>query len=165
MVVEVDDSGWGDLIGGVVIVLRRVSTDESYSGEIPLELFSSEAFKYKVYLKYATQIVLQGLEELNVPKIEPIQICTGYIFSQTKKTLKELGYTVIEAKITGKTQEFAEKSFIKSLVKMGIGSYDQVESMRSFNGFKEWVNEDLINREKFVKSGWKNWLKHRGDKS
>lgn len=165
MVIEVDDSGWGDLIGGVVIVLRRVSTDESYSDEIPLELFSSKEFKYKVYLRYATQIVLQGLEELNVPKTEPIHICTGYIFTDAKKTLKELGYKVIETKIVGKTQELAEKSFIRSLVKMGVGNYAEVESMRSFNGFKEWVNEDLYKREKFVKSGWKNWPKHRDDES
>lgn len=163
MVIEVDDSGWGDLIGGVVIILRRVSTNESYSDEIPLELFRSKDFKYKVYLRYTTQIVLQGLEELKVPKSEPIHICTGYIFTQAKITLKELGYKVIEAKITGKTQELAEKSFIRSLVKMGVGNYDEVESMRSFNGFKEWVNEDLDYREKFVKSGWKNWPKHRDD--
>ena len=38
MVVEVDDSGWGDLIGGVVIVMRRVETDESHVGEVPLEI-------------------------------------------------------------------------------------------------------------------------------
>jgi len=47
----VDDSGWGDLIGGVVIVMRRVETGETHVGEIPLELFREPEFKYKEYLR------------------------------------------------------------------------------------------------------------------
>jgi len=163
MVIEIDDSGWGDLIGGVVIVLRRVETNECYKGEIPIEFFRAKEFKYKIYLRYTTQIILEGLDVLKALKTEPIHICTGYIFSHAKDTLNELGYTVKEVKITGSTQQLAEKSFIESLVKKDVGSYDEIARMRSFNGFKEWLNEDLYNREKYVKSGWKNWRKHRRD--
>ncbi|TRO55846.1 hypothetical protein E2P71_02285 [Candidatus Bathyarchaeota archaeon] len=162
MVIEVDDSGWGDLIGGAVIVLRRVETNEHYSDEIPPELFKEE-FKYKTYLRYATRIILEGLDDLKAPKTEAIHICTGYIFEQAEDTLRELGYKVTEVKIEGKTQELAERTFIESLVKLGIGSFDEVASMRSFNGFLEWVAEDLPHREKYVKTGWKNWKKHRED--
>ncbi|MBD3172092.1 hypothetical protein GF326_06435 [Candidatus Bathyarchaeota archaeon] len=161
MVIEVDDSGWGDLIGGVVIVLRRVETDETYTGEIPLELFQSEEFKYKAYLRYATQIILTGLDKLDIPNNEPIHICTGYIFEHAKETLKDLGYKVLNVKIEGKTQDLAERTFIESLVKHGVGSYSDVASMRSFNGLLNWVKKDLVNREKYVKTGWKKWVKHR----
>ncbi|MCW4012749.1 MAG: hypothetical protein NWF07_07125 [Candidatus Bathyarchaeota archaeon] len=161
MVIEVDDSGWGDLIGGAVIVMRRVETDEKYSGEIPTELFKEPEFRYKAYLRYATQIILEGLDKLQVPKTEAIHICTGYIFEHAEDTLRELGYKVTEVKIEGKTQDLAEKTFIESLVKRGIGSFSEIASMRSFNGFLDWVKEDLSEREQYVKTGWKNWAKHR----
>ncbi len=161
MVIEVDDSGWGDLIGGAVIVMRRVETDEHYTDEIPLEVFKEPEFKYKTYLRYATQIILQGLDELDVPKSEAIHICTGYIFEHAEDTLRELGYKVTEVKIEGKTQDLAERTFIESLVQQGIGSFSEIASMRSFNGFLMWVKEDLGKRERYVKTGWKNWVKHR----
>ena len=161
MVVEVDDSGWGDLIGGVVIVMRRVETGESYVGEIPLELFREPEFKYKEYLRSATQIILEGIDELGIEQDEPLHICTGYVFSSAKETLMELGHKVKEVKITGATQELAEKTFVESLVRLGVGSYGEVAEMRSFDSFLEWVHEDLEHRERFVKTGWKSWSKHR----
>ena len=163
MVIEVDDSGWGDLIGGVVIVLRRVETDEKYTDEIPPEVFKADEFKYKIYLRYATQIILDGLDDLDVQKTEPIHICTGYIFEKAEETLRELGYKVTEVKIEGKTQDLAERTFIESLVRQGIGSFSEIASMRSFNGFLAWVKEDLPHRERYVKTGWKNWEKHRDE--
>jgi maltoporin len=163
MVIEIDDSGWGDLIGGVVIVLRRVETDEHFTGEITPELFKLDEFQYKAYLRYATQIILEGLDALNTTKNEVIHICTGYIFDHAKDTLKELGYKIIEVKIEGKTQTLAEKTFIESLVKQGIGSFKEIAEMRSFNGFREWIKGDLTNREQYVKTGWKNWSKHRDE--
>jgi hypothetical protein len=161
MVVEVDDSGWGDLIGGVVIVMRRVETGESYVGEIPLELFREPEFKYKEYLRSATQIILEGIDELGIEQGEPLHICTGYVFSSAKETLMELGHKFKEVKITGATQELAEKTFVESLVRLGVGSYGEVAEMRSFDSFLEWVHEDLEHRERFVKTGWKSWSKHR----
>jgi len=161
MVVEVDDSGWGDLIGGVVIVMRRVETGESHVGEIPLELFRVPEFKYKEYLRAVTQIILEGIEDLGIEQGEPLHVCTGYVFSSAKETLMELGYKVKEVKITGATQELAEKTFVESLVRLGVGSHMEVADMRSFDGFLEWVHEDMEHRESFVKTGWRSWSKHR----
>ncbi|MBN2335012.1 hypothetical protein JXL21_05590 [Candidatus Bathyarchaeota archaeon] len=164
MVVEVDDSGWGDLVGGAVIVMRRVGTNEKHVGEIPLAMFREPDFKYKEYLRATTQIILEGIDALNVERNEPLHICTGYIFTSAKETLRELGYTVKEVKITGATQELAEREFIASLVRLGVGSRGETAEMRSFEGFLEWVHEDLGGRERFVKTGWKSWEKHRGRK-
>jgi hypothetical protein len=161
LVVEVDDSGWGDLIGGVVIVMRRVGTDETYVGEIPLEMFQAHEFKYKAYLRATTMIILEGIDHLRVSKNEPLHICTGYIFTKAKETILELGYTVSELKITGRTQEVAEEEFLKRLARLGLSDLETLRGMRSFNGFLEWVLEDLPNREKYVKTGWKSWAKHR----
>ena len=159
---EVDDSGWGDLLGGVVIVLRRAETNERYSGLIPLEYFRYPNFKYQEYLRAATQVVLEGLEALKAQRDEPIRLCTGYIFTGAKEALRELGYDVREVKITGATQEFAEGEYIKSLVEMGVGTPRKVASMRSFTGFLGWVREDPAARERYVKTGWSSWSKYRG---
>ena len=156
-----DDSGWGDLVGGVVIVMRRVETGETHVGEIPLEFFREPEFKYKEYLRSATQIILGGIDELGVEQGEPLHICTGYVFSSAKETLMGLGYKVKDVKIIGATQELAEKTFVESLVRLGVGSHGEVAEMRSFDGFLEWVHEALEHRERFVKTGWKSWSKHR----
>ncbi len=164
MVIEVDDSGWGDLVGGVVIVLRRVETSEDHSGEIPLELFQGVEFKYKGYLRSTTQIILEGLDKLQASTDEAIHICTGYVFTHARDTLIELGYRVTEVKIVDATQDLAEHRFIESLVSKGLGTKGELFAMRSFNGWLKWVKQDLANREKYVKTGWGNWPKHRDEK-
>jgi len=161
LVVEVDDSGWGDLLGGVVVVLRRPETSEKHVGLVPLEYFRHPNFKHQEYLGAATQAVLEGLKALSVNICEPIHMCTGYLFTEARKTLRELGYQVIDVRITGATQELAEAEYVKSLVEMGVGTHRKVASMRSFDGFLAWVTEDLAARERYVKTGWSSWNKYR----
>jgi hypothetical protein len=161
MVIEVDDSGWGDLLGGVVIVLRRVETDEEHADLIPINYFREPDFKYQEYLRVATQIILDGLDALEASRTEEIRVCTGFILSSARESLKELGYKVQEAKIKGATQELAESEFIKSLVRMGVGEAEKIVSIRSFRGFLDWVKEDLESRERYVKTGWSSWRKYR----
>jgi hypothetical protein len=75
--------------------------------------------------------------------------------------LVEEGYTLEGVKIVGPTQELAEREFLKSLVRLGIGDMTTVASMRSFNSFLAWVHEDLEGRERFVKTGWTSWPRLR----
>ena len=148
-------------MGGAVVVMRRVETGESYSGEISLDLFQSDVFKTKRYLVEALKVVAEGMERLRVSQDEPIHICTGYILSRAREALVEEGYTVEGVKILGPTQELAEREFLKSLVRLGIGDMTTVASMRSFNSFLAWVHEDLEGRERFVKTGWTSWPRLR----
>jgi hypothetical protein len=151
-------------LGGAVVVMRRVETGESYSGEISLDLFQGALFKTKEYLVQALKVVSEGMERLRVSQDEPIHICTGYILSKAQEALIEEGYIVESVKIVGSTQELAEREFLKSLVRLGIGDMVTVASMRSFNSFLAWVREDLEERERFVKTGWASWarLKEEG---
>lgn len=148
-------------MGGAVVVMRRVETGESYSGEISLDLFQGGVFKTKEYLVQSLKVVAEGMERLRVSQDEPIHICTGYIFSKIREALIEEGYTVKDVKIVGPTQELAEREFLKSLVRLGIGEMTIVASMRSFNSFLAWVHEDLEERERFVKTGWDSWPRLR----
>jgi hypothetical protein len=141
--------------------MRRVETGDSHVGEVPLELFQGEAFNDKQYLGRASEIVFQGVDTLNVSKDEPIHICPGYILSMARDALKDNGFKITQKKIKGATQELAEKAFINSLVKIGVGDEERVAEIRSFNSFLDWVHEDLQSRERFVKTGWSSWSRLR----
>jgi hypothetical protein len=157
MVVEVDDSGWGDLVGGAVIVMRRVETNEGYVGEVPVEAFQGESFKAKAYLQHVLRIVREGADALNIAKDEPIHVCTGYILSEVRKSLLNEGYYVVPSRITGITQEFAENEYAKHLSRLGLGTPDQAKRLRGFDSFLSWVLRDVDKRERLVKTGWKAW--------
>lgn len=142
-------------------MMRRVETGEAYSGEVPLDLFQGHTFREKKYLGKGVQIVLNGARALSISPHEEIRICTGYVLSKAREVLRERGYNVLRAKIVGETQELAEKEFIKSLRRLGVGDEETVAGMRSFNGFLSWVRGDLSMRERFVKTGWPSWPKLR----
>ncbi|MCD6444690.1 hypothetical protein J7L70_06790 [Candidatus Bathyarchaeota archaeon] len=155
MTVEVDDAGWGDLVGGCVIVARRVETGEHYVGEIPVEFFQGELFRRKKYLDEAAKIVEDAMRSLGVSREEEVRICTGYVLSKARKRLSERGYNVKPTKITGETQRLAEQTFLKSLRKLGL-ILDEEKPKRRFRSLLEWVSEDPA-REKYVKTGWRSW--------
>lgn len=157
MVVEVDDSGWGDLVGGAVIVMRRLGTNEKYVGEVPVEAFQGSAFKAKAYLPHVLRIVREGAEVLNITKNEPIHVCTGYILSEVRKSLANEGYKVVPSRIVSVTQKLAEEEYFKHLSRLGVGTLDQAQKLRGFDSFLSWVLRDVDKRERFVKTGWKAW--------
>ena len=155
MTVEVDDAGWGDLVGGCVIVARRVETGEHYVGEIPVEFFQGELFRKKEYLDEAAKIVEEAMRSLGVSREEEVRICTGYILSKARKRLSEKGYNVKPTKITGETQRLAEQMFLRSLRRLGL-ILDEENPKRRFQSLLEWVSEDPA-RERYVKTGWRSW--------
>lgn len=164
MVVEIDDAGWGDLLGGIVIVMRRIETDERFVKEVPLSSFQGSAFPEKRYFPEVMKSVREGVVALGVTKDEVLRVCTGYILSEVRTSLTNEGFDVKPYRIVGTTQEFAEEEFIKSLVRLGVGPFNDVKSIRSFNRFLKWVLDDLDGRERFVKTGWKSWFRLRRSK-
>jgi hypothetical protein len=145
-------------------VMRRVETGEHYTGEVPLELFRQGAFEEKRYLDKAVEMVRHGIEALKVTRVEPIRVCSGYILSKVREELEAGGFKITQARITGPTQELAERKYIRSLVRLGVGGKREVAGMRGFDSFLSWVHEDLKRRERFVKTGWPSWprLKREG---
>ncbi len=141
--------------------MRRVETGEHYTGEVPLELFRMGSFEEKRYLDKAVEIVQRGIEALKVTRAEPIRICSGYILSKAREKLEAKGFKITKTKITGPTQELAEKEYIRSLSRLGIGGEQEIAGMRSFNSFLSWVHGDLERRERFVKTGWTSWSRLR----
>jgi hypothetical protein len=155
--IEVDDSGWGDLIGGAVIVMRRLHTNEKYSGEIPVEAFQGDAFAEKEYLAHALRIVREGAAAMKIAQDEPIHVCTGYILSEVRRSLAHEGYTVVPVKVVGATQEYAEGQYILHLARVTGTSPEEARRIRGFDTSLDWVLRDLHKRERLVKTGWKSW--------
>jgi hypothetical protein len=141
--------------------MRRVETGESHVGEVPLRLFKDGAFEDKLYLDEAMEIVLKGIEALSVSKGEQIRVCPGYILSKAREELKGRGYKIVQRKIAGMTQKLAEREYVRSLVRLGVGDEWEVAGMRGFDSFLAWVHEDLEGRERFVKTGWPAWQRLR----
>jgi hypothetical protein len=157
MVVEVDDSGWGDLVGGAIIVMRRLGKNDKYVGEVPVEAFQGQSFKAKAYLMYVLQIAREGVEVLSITKDESLHVCTGYILSEVRRVLANEGYKVVPSRIVGATQEFAEEEYIKHLSRLGVGAPEEARRIRGFDNSLAWVLRDVDKRERLVKTGWKAW--------
>lgn len=156
MTIEVDDAGWGDLVGGCVVVVRRVETDEYYVGEIPVELFQEPRFKTKQYLDKAVEIVEDGLQSLKAQIGEEVRMCTGFVLSKARKNLSQRGYKVTPVKIVGETQKLAEQMFLKTLERIGLKLAEE-EPGRRFQSLLKWVEDEPEIRERYVKTGWGSW--------
>jgi isopentenyl phosphate kinase len=155
--IQIDDAGWGDPIGGVILGILRVQTNEYLVKEIEVKHFQGENFSRKTFLGRGLELVLEALNCLNVPLDEPIEVCRGTVLDGVRDGLRSKGYTVVPTKIEGPLQELVETSFVNTLASYGINGVPRVSGKERFFQQLEWVQEDLKRRERFVKTGWKNW--------
>ena len=91
--IQIDDAGSGSFVGGTCIGVYRPDTNEYYFDIIPVELYSNENFKKKLYLDEVVKIVARAFNALQVDKNEQIDVCRGYMFDNLKKWFKEKGYS------------------------------------------------------------------------
>ncbi len=159
MTIQIDDAGWGDPVGGVLIGLFRIETREYVVKEIEVTHFQDPNFAGKTFLGRGLELVLEGLSCLKVSKNEPIQVCRGAVLDGVRDGLKDKGFEVIPTKIEGQLQELVEANFVTSLERIGIQGIPRVSGKERFFRQLEWIQEDLKHREQFAKTGWKNWPK------
>ncbi|MBS7251889.1 MAG: hypothetical protein KIH08_15060 [Candidatus Freyarchaeota archaeon] len=159
MVIQIDDAGWGDLVGGCLLGFFRKETGEYVVKLIDVTHFRPPNFDRKTYLKEALTLAKEALEELKVSKEEEIEICTGSVLSEIRLTLMEEGYKVKPTRIEGKLQELIENSLLDYYAELGVPREKlSLESGRDrFYALINWVMEDFESREKYVKTGWKSW--------
>ncbi len=159
MTIQIDDAGWGDPIGGVIIGIYRVETSEYIAKEIEVINFQEQNFSQKTFLTRGLELVLEALECLQVPKEEPIEVCRGAVLDGVRDGLQSRGYEVIPKKIEGQLQELVEANFVSTLERLGLNDIPRVSGKERFFRQLEWVQEDHKQRERHVKTGWKNWEK------
>ncbi len=118
-IIEIDDSGWGEPVGGVIIMGNEIGKRKYSSEEIPVEFFQNPKFKKGDYYIKAVKAVNKILTKLKAnPRDTKIRICTGTIFSNVYKFLEKNRYEYKKGKIRGETQLLAEREFNKYLKKI-----------------------------------------------
>lgn len=152
----IDDSGWGDLILGVVIGALKLPEGRYMERRIPISSFQSPNFQNKKYLNDAVKIAEEIVEVMKPDEDTVFKVCTGYVLSSIRKYLRENGFRVEEIEVTGELQEMVERSFANWCKEVGI-DFDKMNKKRSFNTFIDWVAELPHLRENLVKTGWKSW--------
>jgi len=161
--IQIDDAGWGCLVGGVFLGIYREETGEYAYREIPVSIFYNGNFTRKAYLKAAYQITPRLLDALKVPPDELITVCTGEVLTGVRQYLTEHGYNWKPGKITGPLQEKIETTLLKKLNQVGIKvDYKTLTEKQGllFWHCVRWLKGGNLNgkarpdREKLCKTGW-----------
>jgi hypothetical protein len=171
--VQIDDAGWGCLLGGVIIGVYRVETGQYAWGEVPVESFQGAAFARKEYLGEAARLAARLFEELDVQAGEPVEICSGYVLGGVREWLSASGYRWQQIKVEGPLQTLAETTLLQRLRQIGLDGldYETLEKhgllfwlcLRWLKGGDVDATRALPGRERHAKTGWASygiWTTH-----
>ena len=152
----IDDSGWGDLILGVVIGALKLPERRYMERRIPVTSFQFPNFQNKKYLEDAIKIAEEIVNVMKPDEETIFRICSGYVLSSVRNHIRNSGFRVEEVEVTGELQYMVERSFANWCKEVGI-DFERMNSRRNFNSFIDWVSEKPDLRENLVKTGWKSW--------
>lgn len=175
--IEIDDAGWGCLIGGVVIGCYRSETGAFAAGQIAPAYFQNDdpeqpgLYRRKAYLAQAAAVVAVCLQELSATPAEPVRICRGCVLDGVRAWLTSEGYRWQTAKITGPLQELVERELQARLAELGFQvSYEQLTDRRQAGLFwyhqVEWLKgghaaarQPVPERGAVCKTGWDSFTR------
>lgn len=160
MVIQIDDSGTGDLVGDAFIGFYRKKTEDLIFRTLSVELFQGDNWKDKMPFKVVVDLVKDGLRELKFNRDnDKIEICRGNIFDRVRVFFEEEGINYELVSIEGKLQDAVEGKLVEHLRDLGVRSKSltlKSGAQRYFVLFN-WVSRDFYKREKYVKNGFKKW--------
>jgi hypothetical protein len=152
----IDDSGWGDLLLGVVIGALKPPDRRYMERRISVLSFQPPDFENKKYLDDAVKIADEIVEVMR-PDVETrFKVCSGYVLSSIRRHLAERGFKVEKVEIVGELQEMVERSYVRWCIEVGVPA-ERLEDKKRFWTLLKWVAEKPKIREKLVKAGWKSW--------
>ncbi len=166
MTVQIDDAGWGSLVGSTVIGAYRTETGEFACVELPMACFRGAAFRRKAYLDAVVAAVRELVERLGVAKKETVQVCSGYVLERARQWLRGQGYHVEVGRITGPLQELVEAAFAQTLERIGFhGPADAApHPAQAFFAALRWLKggdpaaaRARPERERWAKTGWSSY--------
>lgn len=174
MTIQLDDAGWGCLLGGVIIGAYRLETQEFACQEIPARFFQPPLFGQRAYLDKTVEVASRLLtDELSVSPGEEIQVCSGYVFSNVGPWLTQAGLPWRKVKVEGPLQVWVETALQQSLAALGLEvSYEVLTKKQGllFWLCLQWLKGGNVNatravpeRERQAKTGWASypiWVGH-----
>lgn len=164
--IQIDESGWGSLIGGVAIGVYNTRNKKFFSGIIPVEYFQIDKFSMGWYRLIAVSIIATGIDKVGTKlgKGEIVQICRGpclitakdfLLCLKDKKAIKEVQLATIKDPLQAKLEE----KFSASLAKLGVPNKSGKAHRLSFDDMLAWVKRSPKKRIQYVKTGWESWQK------
>jgi hypothetical protein len=156
MSIQIDDSGWGCLLGGVMIGMYNTANKRFKAKLIPISYFKGNKFKNGSYRSKAVALFLSEWPKLG--NTESFQICRGTILDGIADFLTSHGWLrkVERLEIQDPLQNMLEHEFAKHLMKCGVPEGSGGAHCLSFDDQVKWVLEDA-KRVKYVKTGWNSW--------
>ncbi len=157
----VDDSGWGDLILGVVIGALALPSHRYMERRIPVAFFQSPRFERKEYLDKTVSIIQEVIKVMHADKTIRFKVCSGYVLSAVRRFLEKQGYQVEKVEVTGELQRRIEQGFVNWCIEVGVPqeALFPESGKNRFQSLFRWVKENPKQRENLVKTGWKSWQK------
>lgn len=162
-IIQVDDSGWGFPLGGVLAGVYDLETDDFWVREITPEFFQDPEFSDKKYLDEYAKQVLDVFKEFEPSREDSlIKICTGYINDGAKGKLRRKGYEMVEVDRIGEPlQSTLEESHRKYIIdNYGEDVYydpkelGEGEIAQKYREVLEFIEENGLWEE--AKTGWKS---------
>jgi hypothetical protein len=165
ILVEIDDSGWGNPLLGVAIGIHCKEKNVMDMAIVPVKFFQPPLFDRKEYLKEYARAGIELLEKHGLTGRDyEYNICRGYVNLELKNGLIKSGYKVTECKIEGKLQywlETAYKSYVKTMT--GVNLYYDPKGMNKKDigqYYYRAVEWGVKNNKKMLKTGWKALRKY-----
>jgi hypothetical protein len=164
--IQIDDSGWGCLLGGVMIGVYDTNSKKFKAKLIPTKFFQ-KTFKGGAYRDEALKAALLAISSMGFRpsgkylKGQSIMICRGtcldgiYDYFDSKFNtlcLEELK----REEILNPLQSMLEEEFAQSLIKIGVPRKTTGAHCLTFDDQVKWAKEDKANI-KHVKTGWTSW--------
>jgi hypothetical protein len=156
---QIDDAGIGFPLCGVMIGITDGTT--VWTDTVDVSFFQSPKFEKKLYLVEYANKGLKLLSNLGVaPKTHRIEICTGFINTNLKNMLREKGFDVRVAEITGLLQDQLEQLFrdhVRLLTGADVG-YDPKQMKKqdlgkAYYGALRWAKKNVPH---LLKNGWES---------
>lgn len=161
-VIEIDDAGCGNLVGGIVIGAYRPGDPPRYESRlIGPDLFDGNG----AVRAAAAEAVASLVASLDGDGAEVV-LCTSDVFDAAAAALASAGRPVRRAAIGGPLQDLVEADFIAHLRRLGLPAHvERIASLpskdlayRSLNDFStKYVLVDRIARAPLCKRGTRHW--------
>lgn len=165
-IIQIDDSGWGFPLGGVLCGAHDSEIDRTIVREVEVEYFQGERYQRKEYLDRFRDRALEIVSMLS-PSIDStvIKICTGYVNIEAKKALREQNFALVQVDEIGEPLQTKLEEQNRRYIKQLIGKdlyYDpkgmsRKEIAQRYQQAIEYAREH--NLWHLVKTGWKSLQK------
>jgi len=172
--IQIDDAGWGSLVGGMLIGACRVESPKTQHEfvEIHVSAFQGTGFELKTYHYLAAEAAETLMKRLRVPPEEPILMCTGYVLDGAYDRLVGNIYNVRRGKVGEPLQTLIESAWLQHIQTLGVET--DLETLTEKQGLYfwqcvKWLKGGDLNgpalpaREKLCKTGWgtfRIWADH-----